>query len=117
LHPVNTARNDGDQGFHRDKETGMKTWLNVSAIVIAAGVLWSGIALGQGTPKQGCEAVKAGAPQKVEGQVVNVDPAQNKVTVRGSDGKTHEFQAPPDSIKEYKVGDRVEARLRAPANC
>lgn len=95
----------------------MKKWLSASAIVITGAVLWSGIALGQANPKPGCEAVKAGAPQKVEGQVVNVDAGQNKVTVKGADGKTHDFQASPETIRDYKVGDKIEARLRAPANC
>lgn len=94
----------------------MKTWLSMSAIVIAAGVLWSGVALGQGN-KSGCDAMKAGAPQKVEGQVVSVDPSQNKVTVKTSDGKTQDFQASPEAIRDFKVGDKIEARLRNATNC
>ena len=31
-------------------------------------------------------------PQKVEGQVVKVDAAQNKVTVRETNGTVHEFR-------------------------
>jgi ribosomal protein S1 len=95
----------------------MKTWLSASAIVVAGAVLWTGTALGQAKPKSGCEAMKAGAPQKVEGQVVAVDSSQAKVTIRASDGKTHEFQASKDSIGDFKVGDKIEARLRDAANC
>jgi hypothetical protein len=97
----------------------MKTWSTVSAIVVTSTTMWAAVALGQTstTPKQGCEAMKAGAPQKVEGQVVSVDQNQSKVTIRGSDGKTHEFQASPETIRDFKVGDKIEAQLRGAANC
>jgi Cu/Ag efflux protein CusF len=94
----------------------MKTWLSASAIVVTGAVLWSGIALGQAN-KPGCDAAKAGAPQKVEGQVVNVDANQGKVTVKTGDGKTQEFQASPETIRDFKVGDKIEARLRGATNC
>lgn len=92
----------------------MKTWLSALAVVVAGTVLWTGTALGQ---KSGCEAAKAGAPQKVEGQVVNVDAKSNKVSVKTGDGKTHEFQASPEMIRDFKVGDRIEANLRGASNC
>ena len=95
----------------------MKMWLSALAVVVAGGVLWTGTALGQATPKSGCEAAKAGAPQKVEGQVVNVDAKGNKLSVKTGDGKTHEFQASPEMIRDFKVGDRIEANLRGAANC
>ena len=95
----------------------MKTWVSAAAAAVAGAVLWAGIALGQAPPKSGCEAVKAGAPQKVEGQVVNVDANNHKISVKASDGKTHEFQAPPEMIRDFKVGDRIEANLRNAANC
>lgn len=95
----------------------MKTWLSGSAIVIAGAMLWSGTALGQTSTKPGCDAMKAGAPQKVEGQVVSVDANHGKVTVKTSDGKTHEFQASQESIRDFKVGDKIEAQLRGAANC
>jgi hypothetical protein len=94
----------------------MKTWLSSSVIVIAGAVLLSGTALGQ-TTKPGCEALKAGAPRKVEGQVVNVDQKQGKVTVRTGDGKTQEFQASAEMLRDFRVGDKVEAQLRDAANC
>lgn len=95
----------------------MKTWMSASAIVIAGAVLWSGTALGQAGTKQGCDAMKAGAPQKVEGQVVSVNADQGKVTIRTSDGKTQEFQASTETIRDFKVGDRIEANLRGAQNC
>jgi hypothetical protein len=101
----------------QEREAGMKKWLSTSAIVVTGAVLWSGAALGQATPKTGCEAMKAGAPQKVEGQVVQVNPNQGKVTVRTPDGKTQDFQASPETIRDFKVGDTIEARLRNATNC
>jgi hypothetical protein len=66
--------------------------------------------------KTGCDP--ATTPAKVEGQVVKVDKAQNKITVRASDGTTHEFQASKDVVKDLKAGDRIEANLRsAPSGC
>lgn len=96
---------------------GIKTWLSGAAVVGAGIVLWSGAALGQAAPKSGCEAAKAGAPRKVEGQVVSVDANQHKLTVKTGDGKTHDFQASPEMIRDFKVGDRIEANLRDAANC
>ena len=95
----------------------MKTWVTVLAILVAGTMVWSGTALGQATPKQGCDALKAGAPQKVEGQVVSVDQNQGKVTIKGNDGKTHEFSASNETIRDFKVGDRIEAQLRGATNC
>jgi hypothetical protein len=56
-------------------------------------------------------------PQKVEGQIVKVDAAQNKLTVRQADGTEHEFQASPETLKTFKVGDRIEANLREAPKC
>ena len=92
----------------------MKTWLRLSAGLAAAIMLWSGIALGQGTPT---ECGKKGAPEKVEGQVVSVDPDQGKVTLRADDGTTHEFQASKETLQDYKVGDRIKAKLRLTKDC
>jgi hypothetical protein len=92
----------------------MKTWLRLSAGLAAAIMLWSGIALGQGTPT---ECGKKGAPEKVEGQVVSVDPDQGKLTLRAPDGTTHEFQASKETLQDYKVGDRVKAKLRLSKDC
>ena len=35
---------------------------------------------------------------------------------RGGDGKTHEFQASPEMVRDFKVGDRIEANLRDATN-
>jgi hypothetical protein len=87
------------------------TWL---ATVAAVSVL-VGAAPVTAQPKPDCDPAKT--PAKVEGQVVKVDSSQNKVTVRGTDGTTHEFQASKETIKEFKVGDRIEANLRSAPSC
>ena len=91
----------------------MKRW-TCGAVALTVGVmLWSGTAFAQAKP--GCD--KASTPQKLEGQVVAIDLNQGKVTMRGSDGVTHEFQASKETLQGYKVGDRIEAKLRSAPEC
>ena len=92
----------------------MRAWRNMIAVVVAIAVLWSGAALAQTKPPE-CDPSRV--PPKVEGQVVKVDGANGLVTVRADDGTTHEFQVAKKTLKEFKAGDRVEARLRTSPNC
>jgi hypothetical protein len=101
-------------------EVGMKTWTRLSAGFAASIILLSGIALAQDKPagqdkSTGCE--KAGVREKVEGQVTKVDPDQGKLTVQGPNGETYEFLASKETLQGYKVGDRIEARLRVNPAC
>lgn len=73
------------------------------------------MALGQAKTPEGDAAKGAASPVRVTGSVVRVDNTQNKVTVRADDGKTYEFQASKETLQDLKVGDRIEAALRAPA--
>ncbi len=84
---------------------------------MAAGVmLWSGVVLGQGKPR--CDQQgRLLAPEKVAGQVVKIDPAGGRVSVREADGKTHEFQASQETLQDLKVGDQIEAKLRPAQKC
>jgi len=94
----------------------MYRWPVVAAGLAVTLMLWSGSALGQAKPacdQQG----RVMTPQKVEGQVVKVDAAQNKLTVRQTDGTVHEFQASPETIQNFKVGDRIVANLREAPKC
>ena len=91
----------------------MNRWLTLSGGFVAIALLSAGLAFGQ-QPKPDC---KAGAPEKVEGQVVRVDPATNKVTIRDKSGATHEFQANKETTKDMKPGDQIEARLRESPKC
>jgi len=79
-------------------------------------MLWGGVAIGQGKPT--CdERGKVATQELVEGQVVKVDSAQGRVSVREADGKVHEFQASQDTLKDLKAGDRIEAKLRSAPDC
>jgi len=91
----------------------MNRWLTLSGGFVAIALLSAGLAFGQ-QPKPDC---KAGALEKVEGQVVRVDPATNKVTIRDKSGATHEFQANKETTKDMKPGDQIEARLREASKC
>jgi Cu/Ag efflux protein CusF len=84
--------------------------------LLATSVLWSGAAMGQAKPacdQQG----KAGTPEKIGGQVVNIDHAAGKVTIREADGKNYEFHADTATLENLKIGDRLEAKLRAAPSC
>jgi hypothetical protein len=91
----------------------MNRWLTLSSGFVVVALLSAGLAFGQ-QPKPDC---KAGAPEKVEGQVVRVDHTTNKVTVRDKSGTMHEFQANKDTTKDMKPGDQIEARLREAPKC
>jgi Cu/Ag efflux protein CusF len=86
----------------------MKTWTQRGGALIVPLLLWSGTALAQATNPPN----PANTPETVSGQVVKIDRAQGKVTIREGNGKIHEFQASADTLKDLKEGDRIEARLR-----
>ena len=91
----------------------MNRWISGAVVLAVAMMLWSGAAFAQAKPE--CDKTKT--PQKLEGQVVAIDLNQGKVTMRGSDGATHEFQASKETLQGYKVGDRIEAKLRSAPEC
>ena len=99
------------------------TMRTIAMSVLAALVFVSATALAQpksesqpsAQPKINCNVPRA--PQKVEGQVMKVDPATNTITVRESSGAVHEFQGSRETIQDLKAGDRIEATLRPRQNC
>ena len=94
----------------------MRTWLQVTSGLAIGLLLWSGAALAQVKP--GCDAQgRMKAPEKIEGQVVKVDTAQGKVTVREAGGTVHEFQASAETLKDLKPGDQIGAKLREAPKC
>jgi hypothetical protein len=94
----------------------MRFWWGVTAGLALSLMLWTGSALAQGKPS--CDAQgRMKTPEKVEGQILKVDNAQGKVTVREADGTVHEFQASGDTLKDLKVGDKLEAKLREAPKC
>jgi hypothetical protein len=94
----------------------MRITTRVLAAMATSLVLWTGTAIAQSKP--GCEkGAKVATPQAVDGQVTRIDKGQGKVTVRGADGATHEFQASKETLRDLKVGDRIEAKLRSTPEC
>ena len=91
----------------------MRRWIVVGSGVVTAAVLAAGVSFGQSKPAD----CKARAPEKVEGQVVNVDPKAGQVTVKEKDGTTHVFQASPETLQGMKAGDSIEAKLREAPKC
>ena len=92
----------------------MRSWKGTTAVVVVTAVLWSSTALVQ-TALAGCEPAQS--PPKIQGQVVKVDTEHGKLTVRATDGTTHEFQASKETLQDYKAGDRIEAKLRKTPPC
>lgn len=93
----------------------MKRYKALAVGVMVAIPLCAGFAGAQGKPS--CDQQKAAAPQKVEGRVVRVDAAGGKVAVAAADGKTHEFQVSQETLKDLKVGDKIEANLSSLPAC
>lgn len=92
----------------------MREWTRVVVGLVVGVMLWTGTAGAAGAPTA-CDKTKT--PERLEGQVVKVDMAQGKVTVRGADGTIHELQASKETLQGYKVGDRIEAKLRSAPAC
>ena len=80
----------------------------IATAVLAGALLVSGAGYVQAQNKPDCPKNAA----DIEGQVVKVDAAQGKVTVRGADGTTHEFQASKETLQDMKVGDKIAAKPR-----
>ena len=62
-----------------------------------------------------CQPAKA--PQMVVGQVVDINATGDKIKVRDTSGATHEFEASPETVRDLKKGDRIEATLRPLPKC
>lgn len=94
----------------------MHRWMAAAAGLSVTMLFWSGSALGQA--KAPCDPQgRVVTPQKVEGQVVKLDAAQNRITVREANGTMHEFQASKETLQDLKVGDRIDANLREAPKC
>ena|SRR5687767_9898051 len=52
------------------------------------------------------------APARIEGEVVSINPDAGTMTVRMPDGSTQDFRGNKDTLKDYKVGDKIEGKLR-----
>jgi NADH dehydrogenase FAD-containing subunit len=86
----------------------MKRSLSLAAMVLA-------MALGQGIVALPQVATATEHAEAVSGEVTKIDLERRRVTVRGSDGKTYEFEASAETLKDLQVGDQIEAKRRPPA--
>ena len=84
-------------------------------LVLAAMALT--VALGQGivaAPRAATAAEQAS--ESIDGVVTKIDLDTHRVTVRSSDQEIHEFEASAETLKELKVGDRIEVKRRPEKN-
>ena len=86
----------------------MTTRNRIATAILAGALLVSGAGHVQAQNKPDCPK----GVVDIEGQVVKVDLAQGKVTVRGANGTTHEFQASKETLQDMKVGDKIAAKPR-----
>jgi Cu/Ag efflux protein CusF len=85
----------------------MRTRLGLVAMALT-------LALGQGVmllPARSATAAEQ-TSEVVEGVVTKIDHDRSRVTIRSSDGTVFEFEASAETLKDMKVGDRIEARRR-----
>jgi len=80
-------------------------------------VLWTGVAVGQVKPACDPQQSTVATPEKVEGKVVKVDAAISKVIVQDRNGRTYEFHASPEILRDIKLGEPIEAKLRPSPSC
>jgi Cu/Ag efflux protein CusF len=85
----------------------MKNHLSLAVIALA-------VVLGAGTiiAAPGSATAEENAAEAVDGVVTGVNVESHRITVRNSDGTTYEFEASDETLKGFKVGDRIEAKRR-----
>jgi hypothetical protein len=93
----------------------MKTFAVTLLSLSLAGLCAAGSVAAQQTAPKQCQPAKA--PERVEGQVVEMNATQEKIKVRDAQGATHEFQASAETLRDLKVGDKIEATLRPLPKC
>jgi hypothetical protein len=84
----------------------------VAALVLMSGAAFAADTKDKSQPAAASPATQGSAPQKLEGEVVAIDMAGGMMTIRGSDGQTHQFKGTPETLREYKVGDHIQLNLR-----
>jgi hypothetical protein len=85
----------------------MNTTNKIAVMLVTA--LFSGSLMAAET---GCE--KPGAPQEITAKVVKVDMDKHQLTLQDSNGTTHVMNANDETLKRYKPGDSLTAKLRCP---
>ena len=95
----------------------MKTGLRIIAaalavIVLAAPAVWASSHDKADKQQPSASPSGAKAPERIDGEVVAIDHNSGTMTVRLSDGSVQQFRGNKETLKDYKVGDRIEGRLR-----
>jgi hypothetical protein len=99
----------------------MIRFISIVVVLVAASLIAVPDAWTQqpGTPGTGDKAPSASPgsrgtppPSTISGEVISVDQNAGLVTVRMDDGTTQQFRGSKETISEYKVGDRIEGKLR-----
>jgi hypothetical protein len=102
----------------------MKT-LVIGAALLAAVVMFAGAAFSQTQvpdpsktqpTNKVCTGARADAPKKLEGKIVKIDQDRGTLTLRTHDGKLQDFEGSRETVRQYKLGDELEATLR-PQSC
>lgn len=87
----------------------------VAAVLLATPAVWAGDdkAKKAGTSKsQPAASPGASAPDRFAGEVQSVDLDRGMMTVRFQDGSVQEFKGNKETLKDYKIGDKIEGKLR-----
>jgi Cu/Ag efflux protein CusF len=94
----------------------MDTRIRLAIGLVATAVLAGTVTVAQ-TSAQTSDCPKVTAVERIDGTVMNVDTELSMVTVLGTDGTTHKFQASQETLQGLKIGDKIEAKLRISEKC
>ena len=82
---------------------------------LAVMVLAVALALGSVAAPRAATAAEQPS-ETIAGLVTKVDHVRGLITVRSSDLEIHQFKASAETLKDMKVGDRIEAKRRRTPN-
>lgn len=82
----------------------------VLAAMALAGALGLGVSVAPAQVQ--AQSAEPQALEVIDGEVTKIDLERKRVTVRSRDGGVHEFEASEETLKDLKVGDRIEAKRR-----
>jgi hypothetical protein len=87
------------------------------AVGLLAGMLLGGNVALADTSGQPTDCPKIKAVERIDGTVMNIDAQQGVLTLLGSDGTIHKFQASPETLQDLKIGDKIQTKLRISDRC
>jgi len=91
----------------------------VLAALVAALVSAPAVGVAQQQKKADCPQPSASpgaqaAPQRIEGEVTQINRQTSMVTLRMPDGSIAQFRGNKETLDDLEVGDRIEAKKRTP---